>query len=107
MTTITLNYDATDTEFYACNCGIISKLAEEIKYRVEDEHGNESTISRLETIEFEYWGEADSFEFWSDCVDIDPESMNMDELKKEIETRIKLTLPRMGYDEEIEFIKSI
>lgn len=104
---INLNYDDSDTEFHAVNCGIVSRLAEELKYRVE-EVANSDTISGLETMEFEYWNEAnENFEFWDDAVDFDIENSDLDELKNEILEILKEISPKMTFDKERDFISEI
>lgn len=104
--TIILNYDDPENEFYACQCGIASKIAEELKYRATDHDGNETVISKLECMEFEFWNEANSFEFWSDCVKVDVDA-STDILKDDLIAVLKSIGPVMVKPDEIELVQSI
>ena len=100
---INLNYDDPDDEFYACNCGIISKLAEALQDHVDDD----DTLTSLEIIENEYWNEADRFEYWSDCVEVDPSGMEKDEIKNRMLAILPEVTPIMSNDEEMRLIEQI
>lgn len=105
---IAYNSDATDQEIFAAECGIISKLSEELKYRVEDLGGDIKVIQQLEVMEFEYCNEANNvFEFWDDLIDGHPENMTYTELKQNILDLLPSVTPKMSYDQEREFVEAI
>ena len=105
--TIQINYDDPDSELYAANCGLVSKLAEEMKYRAEYEEKPSDVLAKLETMEFEYWNEADnSADFWEDRILLDTDEMSDDEIKQTL-LEILPSLPRMSYQSEIEMISNL
>lgn len=101
--TIHLNYDDPEDEFYACNCGIVSKLAEALQDHVDDD----DILTSLEVIENEYWNEADRFEYWSDCVEVDPSGMEKDDIKKMMLEILPDVAPMMSNDEEMRLIEQL
>lgn len=105
---IAYNSDADDKEIYAAECGAISKLTEEMKYRLEDLGVDNSIISNLETMEHQYWNEAnDTFYYWNDLVFGDTEKMTTEELKNTILNILPSVTPKMSYDGEQEFISNL